>query len=81
MGKTIRMRTETTIKPPLSIWRGAVIAIALLTSLLWAVVAKAQAEPRMPVDRVVEALLSAGFEVEHIGRTWLGRIRIEASNG
>ena len=73
-----------TIKSGISQIKGAVIAIALLASLCGAssgAFAQTQEQIRMPVDRVVEALQAMGFEVEHMSRTWLGRIRIEASNG
>jgi len=74
--------TEMMIKSAITYVRGAVVITALLFSMaLFSGAASAQTQTRMPVDRVVEALATTGFEVEHISRTWLGRIRIEATNG
>ena len=75
-------KMETMIKVTAVFVRRVAIFAALLACLgLFSGGASAQTQTRMPVDRVVEALSTMGFEVESISRTWLGRIRIEASNG
>ncbi len=82
MKMMMTMRTGTTINrfPEYAKRAAHVVALSMLLSL-HSFQAVAQTQTRMPVDRVTEALVTLGYSIDSVSRTWLGRIRIEASKG
>ena len=78
MTTTTMTTTERPFVPKRSV---AFLAALLLSTSLAAQGALAQTDARQPHDRVTEALETLGFSVDRVSRTWLGRIRIEASKG
>ena len=56
------------------------ISIFCMAACLSAQMALGQTQPVSALEKTIGLIISQGFEIKEMKRTWLGRIRIEASN-